>query len=62
MNEGPSREMAARAADLTGADIVFYVVNDYWWESEKIIETAKNVADEWLDVDSGKITIFEFKK
>jgi hypothetical protein len=60
MNETPSREVINQALEATGTNLAFYVVNDYWWQAEKIIENTKNQADDWLAV--GNVTIFKFTR
>ena len=58
MNEAPSRDTIEQALNTAGVDLAFFVVNDYWWQSEKIIENTKNIADGWFAV--GDVTIFKF--
>ncbi|HBR80106.1 MAG: hypothetical protein UX09_C0002G0018 [Candidatus Uhrbacteria bacterium GW2011_GWE2_45_35] len=60
MNEHPARETALAAMDLVGVDKVYYLVSDYWWQAEKIIETAKTTTDNWWSVQEGRVTIFEY--
>jgi len=44
--------------DTADVDLAFFVVNNYWWQSEKIIENTKNISDDWFAV--GDVTIFKF--
>ncbi len=60
MNDGPDRKTAEAAMDLTGVDRLFYVVNEYWWQAPRIIETAKRSADSWMAIDNGQIYVFEY--
>ncbi|MFH1142123.1 MAG: hypothetical protein V1695_00245 [Candidatus Uhrbacteria bacterium] len=60
MNDTPDRDTAESTISLISADKLFYVVNDYWWEAPRIIETAKRTADSWVSIDAGKIYIFEY--
>jgi len=62
VNIGPTRERAAAAMDLAGVDTTYFVVNDYWWMAEKVIENAKREADEWIALDNGATTIFTYKR
>ncbi|MFH1253222.1 MAG: hypothetical protein V1664_02720 [Candidatus Uhrbacteria bacterium] len=62
MNDHPARETALAAMDLLEVDRVYYLVSNYWWQSEKIVETAKTNADDWWVVNDGKITVFEYKR
>lgn len=72
MNETPSREIASLASelantacqkaacDLLPVQDVFFVVPDWWWQSGKIIETAKTTADSWWAIEGG-LTIFRYQ-
>jgi len=62
MNERPSRETVEAAMDLVGVDKAYYLVSDYWWQSERIIEVAKTTTDNWWSVENGKVTIFEYER
>jgi len=47
---------------LTKSDIVFVVINDYWWKSDILNEKISKIADkEWV-VDNGKIHVYAFNK
>lgn len=59
--ETPSRATAAETANLVNVNLVYFVVNKYWTDSEKIIEKAKTTADEWFEIDGGKIWIFKYQ-
>lgn len=41
---------------------LFYVVDDYWWDAKNIIAKAKVTADDWFDVDGGKVTVFRYDR
>lgn len=62
MNDAPSRETARAALKLVPmhGDVMtlFFVVNDYWWDSARIVETAKTTADDWRAVDG--VHIFRY--
>jgi hypothetical protein len=57
----PSRANAQAAADLTGVDYVYFVLNDYWDNASTIREQAKLEADEWVQIDEGKTIIFTYR-
>ena len=63
MNTAPTKKIASEATGLLPSEsnvhTVFYVVDTYWSESDRIIETAKSVADDWKSVD-GSVYIFRF--
>jgi hypothetical protein len=73
MNEQPSRETAIQAAQLangfcladetceqTSIEVVYFVVNAYWWDAARIIETAKTSSDAWMSVE-GKDYVFRYE-
>lgn len=62
MNERPSLEPIKKSAALADTSLVFYVVNDYWWESQRLIETSKQLTDEWISLDDGAIHVFVFDR
>jgi len=65
MNDTPTREIAQEALNLVpmhgDINTLFYFVNSYWWNSPKIIETAKTTADDWRAVGNGAVYIFRYQ-
>ncbi|HTW96461.1 MAG TPA: hypothetical protein VMD74_02245 [Candidatus Methylomirabilis sp.] len=57
----PDRATARRAADLTGAGKVYFVINNYWTDFDKIVENAKIEASSYQNLNNGEIYIFTFK-
>ncbi|MBU1146642.1 hypothetical protein KKD80_03805 [Patescibacteria group bacterium] len=57
----PSRATVAEAANLTGAKTVYFVLNKYWTDSDKILESARPTADETIEIGNGKIWIFKYQ-
>ncbi len=57
----PSRDTMTKAAALGGSELVYFVVNDYWWKSDELIETAKASADRVFDIGNGKVTVFKYE-
>lgn len=62
MNEEPTHDKAVAAMDLAQVDRLYYVVNEYWWQAPRIIETAKRTAHAWSSIDAGKVYIFEYRR
>lgn len=60
MTTEPTREIMDEAMDVAGVNTGFFAVNTYWWDSVRIIEHAKNEADDWYAI--GDVTIFRFNK
>lgn len=65
MNETPTRTTVESALALIPKEenvhTLFYVVDTYWWQSERLIEQAKSIADDWKSV-GGTVYIFRFDK
>jgi len=60
VNNSPTREIVNDAMKLAGVHKAYFVVSDYWWKSDAIIENTKQQTDEWFAVDGGKTTVFIF--
>jgi len=60
MIEDPKKNIMKEARELTGAKTSYFVVNDYWWNSEKIILKSQEIANAWTKIDNGKVWIFKF--
>ncbi|TAL51336.1 hypothetical protein EPN81_00260 [Patescibacteria group bacterium] len=64
MNESPTREMAQETLRLVpqhgDVTTVFFLVNNYWWDAPRIIETAKTTADDWRSLGEGQIYVFRW--
>jgi hypothetical protein len=54
----PTKETVTAVMDLTHAETVFFVLNDYWWNSAYIAEEAKAIADDWFYIDDTAIFVF----
>jgi hypothetical protein len=59
--EAPTRATVTEASNLTGVRLVYFVLNKYWTDSEKISEEAKIEADKEISIDNGKILIFKYQ-
>jgi len=59
--QAPTKKRLQQALELTGADIAYFAINDYWLDFEKIVETAKTEFSEFQSIDNGKIYIFKLK-
>jgi len=60
--EAPSALTMRQAMDLVGVNYGYLIINDYWWNAEKIIEDAKLQTGTWQEIDDGKIYIFKYTK
>ena len=61
VDTAPTKETALAAMNLAGVSKAYFVVSDYWWKSNAIIENAKQQTDNWFAVDGGETTIFIFR-
>ncbi len=63
MNDTPNKKIVSEALGLIPPEenvhTLFYVVDTYWWEASRIIETAKSVSDDWKSV-GGSVYVFRF--
>lgn len=60
VDTAPTKETVNAAMALAGVPKAYFVVSDYWWKSDAIIENAKQQTDDWFAVDGGKTTVFIF--
>lgn len=58
--DGPTRETMTAAMRDIGVAQAYFVINDYWTDSAKIVQAAKKTADDWQEVDGGKVFIFRY--
>ncbi len=63
-DEEPTRAAMEEAMDLAGVDLGFFVLNDYWWDADRIREAGKQQADSWFGIGDGEneITVFIFTR
>jgi len=60
--EGTRREYMEEAMDATGVDKAFFVINKYWSNFPKIVESAKIDSEAWFSVDNGELFVFEYDR
>ncbi len=60
VDTAPTKETVLAAMNLAGVSKAYFVVSDYWWKSDAIIENAKQQTDDWFAVDGGKTTVCIF--
>lgn len=56
----PTREVVAEASHAAGVPQVFLVLNRYWADYITLVSAAQNEADDWWEVDDGRLTIFRY--
>lgn len=56
----PTRDTVHDAAMLGESDLVYVVLNNYWWNAEAVSEELKHIADKSWEIDGGKVRIYKF--
>ena len=56
----PRMEYINQARQLTGAERVYVVINDYWLDAKKRIEQAREIADLEINIDN-QVWVFRFE-
>jgi hypothetical protein len=56
------RDTALRAIDLTSAQTVYFVINNYWSGFDKIIEQAKIRASSYESLNNNGVYVFKYTK
>jgi len=51
--------MEAAMRDI-GVTQAYLVIDDYWTDAARTIESAKKTADDWQEIDGGKVFIFRY--
>ena len=57
-----SKEKIIEAMDFAGVNQAYFVINNYWYGFDKIIEKSKELADSYEVISDEKIYIFKFSK
>jgi hypothetical protein len=61
MTSQPSRDLAQEAARMADASIVYVILNDYWWDAERVAETLESIADKTVSLRDGAVRIYTFE-
>ena len=62
VNKNPDSKTMASAMDLVGVKESYFVINKYWWLSNRIIAEAKLHADSYWEINQGDIYVFKFTR
>ena len=62
IEKNPTHDLALKAMDLSGVDLAYFVVNDYWWSADVAIERARATADDYFIVDDGAVWVFVYER
>lgn len=58
--EDPSWDTVRDAAKLGQSDLVFVVINDYWWKAEELNQRIGQIAQASWSISDGKVNIYVF--
>ncbi len=58
--EDQSLDTIKDAGELGGTDLVFVVINDYWWKAPELNESLSEIADHEWSIEQDKIKIYVF--
>ena len=61
MAEAPTEETIEQTRKLTGEQLVFFVMNDYWWDSARVIEQTKTITDTSWTFSDQEVTVMVFE-
>jgi len=62
VNLGPTRARTLRAMDIAGVNTAYFVVNDYWFLADKLVENAKRTSDDWTAIEDGATHVFTYTR
>ena len=60
--EQPDRITMLGAMNRVGVNEAYFILNKYWWASDKIREEAKLEADEWKEFGNNDVVVFKYTK
>ena len=55
-------ETAKIAMDLTGVNVVYFYLNDYWFNFKYLVPRAKKSADKTMVLENGKVWVFKYMR
>lgn len=56
----PSLQTVREAGQIGEADLVYVVLNNYWWKAEPLSESLHGMADDSWEIDGGAVRIYKF--
>ncbi|MEO5927963.1 MAG: hypothetical protein ABIO72_04555 [Patescibacteria group bacterium] len=57
----PSRDTARDAASLGKTDLVYVVLNEYWWKASTVSENLRAIANKDWTIANGKVWVYKFE-
>ena len=55
----PRQEMLTAMSEI-GVPTAYFVIDDYWTDAALIVAEAKKTADDWQQIDGGKLYVFRY--
>jgi hypothetical protein len=56
----PTRDVMREAGRLGDSDLVYFVLNNYWWRAPEMMDRAEMTADRSFVIQEGKVKIFKY--
>ncbi|MBU1032927.1 MAG: hypothetical protein ABII13_02025 [Patescibacteria group bacterium] len=56
----PSLDTVKDAAELGRTELVYVVINDYWWRAQAVSEAVREISHDDWEIGDGKIRIYKF--
>ncbi|MDD5438219.1 MAG: hypothetical protein PHC70_03680 [Patescibacteria group bacterium] len=58
--QDPSWDTVRDAAKLGQSDLVFVVINDYWWKASELNQKITDIAQDSWSISNGKVNVYVF--
>jgi hypothetical protein len=58
--EDPGFDAMRAAGALGGSDLVYFVVNEYWWKADELAERAKRTANREFVIQDEKVRVYRY--
>lgn len=62
MTNQPTAATMSAAMDLAGVRLAYFVLDDYWFEADKIAPEAELIAEHVERIAGGQVRVFRFRK
>lgn len=56
----PSMDVIQDTAALGQSDLVYVVINDYWWRTDDITQAMRKIANQKWEIGDGRVKIYKF--
>jgi len=59
--EQPTLDTVKDAAKLGKSNLVFVVINNYWWKADELNQSISAIADDKWNIENGKVMVYVFR-